>query len=113
MLRYVERAGLVARPLTRRLSAVRTGELQRLRTLRELLERIEVGLADVGFALRLRRDAELQARPSKSGSGRPCSAPTTSPPRMARLGAKKHERLLVAAAPYPSATGVHDHDTAT
>src|SRR5215210_9082490 len=60
MLRYVERVGLVA--------PARSGagyrlygpeELQRLRTLRELLERHELGLSDVAFSLRLRRDAEL------------------------------------------------------
>jgi DNA-binding transcriptional MerR regulator len=62
MLRYVERVGLV--------EPARSGagyrlygppELQRLRTLRELLERHELGLSDVAFALRLRRDAALAA----------------------------------------------------
>ena len=62
MLRYVERVGLVA--------PERSGagyrlygpaELQRLRTLRELLDEHELGLSDVAFALRLRSDAELRA----------------------------------------------------
>ena len=35
-------------------------ELQRLRTLRELLERFEVGLSEIGFALRMRRDPDLR-----------------------------------------------------
>ena len=61
MLRYVERVGLV--------EPERSGagyrlygpaELQRLRTLRELLEHHELGLSDVAFALRLRSDAELR-----------------------------------------------------
>jgi MerR family transcriptional regulator, copper efflux regulator len=60
MLRYVERIGLVA---PRRSDAgyrlYGAEELQRLRTLRELLTEHDLGLGDVGFALRLRRDAEL------------------------------------------------------
>ena len=61
MLRYIERAGLVSAP--RSDSGYRLygpGELQRLRTLRELLGRFEVGLAELGFARRLREDAELR-----------------------------------------------------
>ena len=61
MLRYVERSGLVVPERSR--SGYRLygpAELQRLRTLRELLERFELGLSDVGFALRMRRDAELR-----------------------------------------------------
>ena len=61
MLRYVERVGLVAP--RRSGSGYRLfgpEELQRLRTLRELLERHELGLSDVAFALRLREDAELR-----------------------------------------------------
>ena len=58
MLRYVERVGLV--------EPERSGagyrlygpaELQRLRTLRELLEQHELGLSDVAFAQRLRNNA--------------------------------------------------------
>ena len=62
MLRYVERVGLVA---PRRSGAgyrlYGPAELQRLRTLRELLDEHELGLSDVAFALRLRDDAELRA----------------------------------------------------
>src|SRR5688572_29804828 len=61
MLRYVERIGLVEP--ARSDSGYRlygAAELQRLRTLRELLKRFEVGLAEVGFAGRLRRDADLR-----------------------------------------------------
>ena len=62
MLRYIEQLGLVESP--RSASGYRLygpGQLQRLRTLRELLERHEVELGDVGFALRLRRDPQLSA----------------------------------------------------
>jgi MerR family transcriptional regulator, copper efflux regulator len=61
MLRYIERAGLVEPQ--RSASGYRLygpPELQRLRTLRELLGTHEISLNDVGFALRLRRDTELR-----------------------------------------------------
>jgi MerR family transcriptional regulator, copper efflux regulator len=60
MLRYIERVGLLA--MRRSQSGYRlygAEELQRLRTLRELLRHFDIGLAEVGFALRLRREPEL------------------------------------------------------
>jgi MerR family copper efflux transcriptional regulator len=60
MLRYLERVGLVEPSRTGagyRLFG--PGELQRLRTLRELLARFDCGLSDVAFAKRMRDDAEL------------------------------------------------------
>src|SRR5688500_2176490 len=62
MLRYVEQLGLVASP--RSAAGYRLygpAQLQRLLTLRELLETHGVELGDVGFALRLRREPELAA----------------------------------------------------
>ena len=61
MLRYIERAGLVEPQ--RSASGYRLygpAELQRLRTLRELLHEHDVSLSEVGFALRLRRDTETR-----------------------------------------------------
>src|SRR5258707_15835086 len=62
MLRYIEDAGLIE---PRRSEAgyrlYGPAELQRLRTLRELVTRFDIGLGDVGFAERLRRDDELAA----------------------------------------------------
>ena len=61
MLRYIERAGLVEPH--RSASGYRLygpGELQRLRTLRELLGHHEISLGEVGFALRLRREQEVR-----------------------------------------------------
>ena len=61
MLRYVERVGLVEP--ARSASGYRLygpEQLQRLRTLRELLSSFDIGLGDVGFALRLRREPELR-----------------------------------------------------
>ena len=60
MLRYVEQLGLVASP--RSSAGYRLygpAQLQRLRTLRALLEAHGIELGDVGFALRLRREPEL------------------------------------------------------
>ena len=62
MLRYIERIGLVEAP--RSGSGYRlygAAELQRLRTLRELLAEHDIGLGDVGFALRLRCDDDMRA----------------------------------------------------
>lgn len=62
MLRYVEQLGLVEPP--RSPAGYRLygpDQLQRLRTLRDLLGRHHVELGDVGFALRLRREPELAA----------------------------------------------------
>src|ERR1700737_4764338 len=63
MLRYIEHAGLVAP--ARSASGYRLygpGELQRLRTLKELLERFELGLSDMAFAARVADSAELRAK---------------------------------------------------
>jgi MerR family copper efflux transcriptional regulator len=61
MLRYVEQAGLVAP--RRSASGYRlygAGELQRLRTLKELLAQFDVSLSDVAFAARIAGDPALQ-----------------------------------------------------
>src|SRR5437763_11605920 len=61
MLRYVERTGLVAPP--RSASGYRLygpAELQRLRTLKELLNGFGIGLSDVAFAARLDSDPGLR-----------------------------------------------------
>src|SRR5215213_11544108 len=60
MLRYIESAGLIELP--RADSGYRIfgpGELQRLRTLRQLLARFDCGLSDVAFAKRMREDSSL------------------------------------------------------
>ena len=62
MLRYVERVGLVEP--ARSESGYRLygpAELQRLRTLRELLAEHDIGLSDLAFALRLRSDDRLRS----------------------------------------------------
>ena len=60
MLRYLERVGLL--PTPRSASGYRVYgavELQRLRSLRELLGKFDLGLSDVAFAKRLHEDPEL------------------------------------------------------
>ena len=60
MLRYIEQLGLVESP--RSAAGYRLygpAQLQRLRTLRELLDAQGLELGDVGFALRLRREPAL------------------------------------------------------
>jgi DNA-binding transcriptional MerR regulator len=62
MLRYIERIGLIEPQ--RSAAGYRlygAAELQRLRTLRELLAEKDLGLSDLGFALRLRRERDLRS----------------------------------------------------
>ena len=77
MLRYLERVGLVTPPRTQTGYRVyRAAEIQRLRTLRELLSNHDIALSDVAFAKRLRDDpklsesiaAWLEAKPQKPAS---------------------------------------------
>jgi MerR family transcriptional regulator, copper efflux regulator len=61
MLRYVEQTGLVSP--ARSASGYRLygpAQLQRLRTLKELLARFDVGLSDVAFAARMTDDLDLR-----------------------------------------------------
>jgi MerR family transcriptional regulator, copper efflux regulator len=61
MLRYLETVGLILPSRTGAGYRVfGPGELQRLRTLRQLLARFDCGLSDVAFAKRLRDDSRLR-----------------------------------------------------
>ena len=99
MLRYIERIGLVEAPRSE--SGYRlygAPELQRLRTLHELLEEHGLGLGDVGFALRMRRDEDMRAAVEAwldSRAERPAEVPASD---WLRWEQDKHERLLAAAA---------------
>jgi MerR family copper efflux transcriptional regulator len=98
MLRYVEQAGLVTP--ARSASGYRLygpAELQRLRTLKELLARFEVTLGEVAFAARLERDAQLRAAIGDwlvAEAERPAEIPAGD---WLRFEQDKHERLLAAA----------------
>jgi DNA-binding transcriptional MerR regulator len=105
MLRYVEREGLIApRRSDGGFRLYGPGELQRLRTLRELLDEHELNLGDVGFALRLRRDPELRAGVEgwlEARARRPEDVPADE---WLSFEQTKHERLLAAAAPATTTT---------
>jgi MerR family transcriptional regulator, copper efflux regulator len=95
MLRYIEQAGLVSPSRTD--SGYRiygAGELQRLRTLKELLESFEVGLSDVAFAARLKDDARLSLAITdwlEATAERPVEV---DPGDWLSFEQRKHERLL-------------------
>ena len=98
MLRYVERTGLV-KP-GRSASGYRLygpAELQRLRTLRELLVHFEVGLSDVAFAARLAGDPELRSAVQAWLEAEPQRPQEVAPDDWLRFEQVKHERLLAAA----------------
>jgi DNA-binding transcriptional MerR regulator len=98
MLRYVERTGLVSPD--RSASGYRLygpAELQRLRTLKELLVRFDVGLSDVAFAARLERDAELREAVHAWLDSTASRPEDVTPGDWLRFEQLKHERLLKAA----------------
>ena len=97
MLRYIERAGLVEpqrSPSGYRLYG--PAELQRLRTLRELLSQHGISLQEVGFALRLHRDEGLSGAVEawfEAEPERPAHVPETD---WLSFEQEKHSRLLAA-----------------
>jgi len=98
MLRYIERTGLLVPPRTA--SGYRVygpGELQRLRTLRELLARFDVGLSDVALAARLEHDRELRDAVHGWLHSQPRRPEHVSAEDWLRFEQEKHERLLAAA----------------
>jgi len=99
MLRYVERVGLVEpRRSDSGYRLYGPAELQRLRTLRELLRDFDLGLGEMGFAQRLRTESELRASVDawfQAQAQRPEDVPVSD---WLRFEQDKHERLLAAAA---------------
>ena len=103
MLRYVERIGLVEPQ--RSASGYRLfgpAELQRLRTLRELQRRFDLGLGDIGFALRLRRDRSLREELEAWFEAEPARPEHVPAGEWLRWEQEKHQRLLDAAAIAPT-----------
>ncbi|MEA2272905.1 MAG: MerR family transcriptional regulator, copper efflux regulator [Solirubrobacteraceae bacterium] len=98
MLRYLETVGLIEPSRTSKgYRLFGPEQLQRLRTLKELLERHDCGLSDVAFAKRLREDRDLRAQVDGW-----FDAPATRPhgvPAGDWLGweQEKHQRLLALA----------------
>jgi MerR family copper efflux transcriptional regulator len=98
MLRYVERSGLIAPARTA--SGYRVfgpAELQRLRTLKELLARFDLGLSDVAFAARLNTDPALRATVQAWLDARPERPRDVEASDWLRFEQAKHERLLAVA----------------
>ncbi|HTX07745.1 MAG TPA: MerR family transcriptional regulator [Solirubrobacteraceae bacterium] len=98
MLRYVEQTGLV--------SPARSGsgyrlygpaQLQRLRTLKELLARFDVGLSDVAFAARMANSHELRDAIGAWLEAEASMPEDVGPEDWLRFEQEKHERLLAAA----------------
>ncbi len=95
MLRYLERVGLIEPARTA--SGYRIfgpGELQRLRTLRELLARFDCGLSDVAFAKRIRDESALEEALERWFEERPEKPAEIEPGDWLRWEQQKHERLL-------------------
>ena len=81
MLRYVERVGLLeAQRSAAGYRLYGPAELQRLRTLRELLDAHDIGLSDLAFALRLRRDGGLRQATDAWIESEPSVPPTSRRP---------------------------------
>jgi DNA-binding transcriptional MerR regulator len=97
MLRYLETVGLIEPP--RNGAGYRiygAGELQRLRTLRELLDRHGLGPSDVAFAKRMRGDAELEDAVAHWLSERAEKPADVNPSDWLDYEQQKHQRLLTA-----------------
>jgi DNA-binding transcriptional MerR regulator len=98
MLRYVERSGLVTPG--RSASGYRLygpAELQRLRTLKELLASFDIGLSDVAFAARIAASVELRESVQSWLDAQPHRPEDVTAEDWLRFEQEKHERLLAAA----------------
>jgi len=99
MLRYLERVGLLASP--RSAGGYRVygaAELQRLRTLRELLGKYDLGLSDVAFAKRLRDEPDLAEAVSAWLEAKPLRPQSVTSSDWLRFEQDKCRRLLADAA---------------
>ncbi len=104
MLRYIESAGLIEPERTPKgYRLFGPGELQRLRTLRELLTRFDCGLTDVAFARRLTTDASLRTAVDRWFEERPEKPAEVSSGDWLSWEQQKHQRLLLAE-PNPKVT---------
>jgi DNA-binding transcriptional MerR regulator len=98
MLRYVERAGLVTPGRTA--SGYRVygpGELQRLRTLKELLSGFRIALSDVAFAAQMQSSPELRRAVQAWLEDQAQRPEDVAAEDWLAFEQAKHERLLAAA----------------
>jgi MerR family copper efflux transcriptional regulator len=99
MLRYIEQAGLIVPQRSEagyRLYGA--AELQRLRTLRELTSGFDIGLGEIGFAMRMRRDEDLAAAVDAWFAAEPQRPDDVPPAEWLRWEQDKHSKLLALAA---------------
>ena len=100
MLRYIESAGLIEPQRTPKGYRIfGPGELQRLRTLRELLARFDCALSDVAFAKRYASDPELRAALERWFEERPERPEGVASGDWLSWEQQKHQRLLVTDTP--------------
>jgi DNA-binding transcriptional MerR regulator len=95
MLRYLDSVGLIVPSRTS--SGYRVfgpEQLQRLRTLRELLQRHDCGLSDLAFAKRLREDRQLREELDRWFEARPTRPQGVASADWLRWEQEKHQRLL-------------------
>jgi MerR family copper efflux transcriptional regulator len=105
MLRYIESSGLIeARRSPSGYRLYGPEELQRLRTLRELLDDRGVTLQEVGFALRLRRDEDLAGAVEAWFEAQPARPADVAADDWLSYEQSKHQRLLEAARPLTQLT---------
>jgi MerR family transcriptional regulator, copper efflux regulator len=98
MLRYVEQTGLVSP--ARSASGYRLygpAQLQRLRTLKELLSRFDVGLSDVAFAARMAESPDLSESVQTWLQTEAHRPEDVGPEDWLRFEQQKHEKLLAVA----------------
>src|SRR5579859_5820997 len=98
MLRYVEQTGLIApqrSPSGYRLYGPE--QLQRLRTLKELLARFDLGLSDVAFAARVEASQELRSAVQAWLAEQPRRPENVPADDWLRFEQEKQQRLLAAA----------------
>jgi MerR family transcriptional regulator, copper efflux regulator len=98
MLRYVEQAGLIAPQ--RSASGYRLygpEQLQRLRTLKELLARFDLGLSDVAFAARLSASEDLREAVQEWLETKPTRPAEVAADDWLSFEQEKHQRLLATA----------------
>jgi|SRR5579875_1731971 len=95
MLRYIESIGLV--DAARSDSGYRLygpEQLQRLRTLRELLTEHDIDLAEVGFARRMQNEPKLRAAVEGWLADKARRPDDVDPGEWLRFEQEKHQRLL-------------------
>jgi DNA-binding transcriptional MerR regulator len=105
MLRYIEQVGLVESP--RSAAGYRLygpAQLQRLRTLKELLDAHDLELGDVGFALRLRKEPTLAAALDAWFEATPRKPVEVPDADWLAFEQDKHQSLLTTTAPSKRST---------